>query len=129
QRPPAAEQSRLQDVSAWIGSPGKPLFHYIVNVLRIPALVESGRPRAGILERIKAPVDPGSGPGGFQASSRPPFSPMEEVLDDCIIDIFFDGKKDSIGMQMTCQGRAVTESEARELAEAWAQEVRDAFSS
>lgn len=49
--------------------------------------------------------------------------------DDCMVEIFFDSKKDSIGMEMTCQRRIMTESEARELAEAWAREVRDAFSS
>ncbi|KAG8748724.1 Non-ribosomal peptide synthetase [Ceratobasidium sp. 414] len=146
-RSPVVEQSRLQDVSAWVGSPGKPLLHYFVNLLRVPSSVEGGEPCVGVLERIKVGASPDAmsdhsivlpqvpvdsarlpGPGGFQVSSNPPFQPMEEVLGDCMVEIFFDSKKDSIGMEMTCQRRIMTESEAQELAEVWAREVRDTFS-
>lgn len=44
-----------------------------------------------------------------------------------MIEIFFDRKKDSIGMEVTCSSLVMTEIRARELAEAWAGEVRKAF--
>ncbi|KAG9127508.1 Non-ribosomal peptide synthetase [Ceratobasidium sp. 392] len=133
-RSPAVEQSRLQDVSSWIGARGEPLFHYFVNLLRMPASTEAGKPSAGILGRIKVPVDSGStrtpgADGTFQVSSTPPFPIMKEVLDDCMVEIFFDSKKDTIGMEISCQRRIMSENEARELAELWAQEVRNAFNS
>ncbi|KAG8774039.1 Non-ribosomal peptide synthetase [Ceratobasidium sp. 428] len=131
-RSPALEQSRLQDVSAWIGAPGKPLFHYFVNLLRVPSPAEGSKPSTGILERIKVSADSGSvrtsGAGGpFQVSSKPPFPVIAEVLDDCMVEIFFDSKKDSIGMEISCQRSVMSGNEARELAESWAWEVRNAF--
>lgn len=47
------EQSRLQDVGSWVGAPGKPLFNYFINMLRVPSATTSGKASTGILERIK----------------------------------------------------------------------------
>ena len=44
-----------------------------------------------------------------------------------MIEIFFDGKKDSVGMEVTCSSLVMTEAGARDLAEAWAEEVRSVF--
>ena len=44
-----------------------------------------------------------------------------------MIEIFFDGKKDSVGMEVTYSSFVMTESRVRELAEAWAEEVRSTF--
>lgn len=44
-----------------------------------------------------------------------------------MVEIFFDDKKDSVGMEVTCSSLVMSESKARELAEAWAEEVRRAF--
>jgi hypothetical protein len=52
-RSAVVEQSRLRDVSSWVGAPGKPLFHYLVNILMVPSSAMSGEPSTGILERIK----------------------------------------------------------------------------
>ncbi|QRV86118.1 condensation domain protein [Ceratobasidium sp. AG-Ba] len=130
-RSPVIEQSRLQDVSSWVGAPGQPLFHYFVNLLRVPSSTEDDKPAARILKRIKVPVDsrsartPEPEPGAFQMSS---FPVMGEVLDDCMIEIFFDRKKDSIGMEVTCKACVMSEKQARELAETWSEEVRNIFS-
>jgi hypothetical protein len=52
-RSAVVEQSRLQDVSSWVGAPGKPLFHYFINMLKVPSGNGYGKPSTSILERIK----------------------------------------------------------------------------
>jgi hypothetical protein len=47
--------------------------------------------------------------------------------DDCMIEIFFDSKRDSIGMEVSCKSSVLSESEASMLAEAWGREVVAAF--
>ncbi|KAF8610148.1 hypothetical protein BDV93DRAFT_517326 [Ceratobasidium sp. AG-I] len=130
-RSAVVEQSRLQDVGSWVGAPGKPLFNYFINMLRVPSATTGGKASAGILERIKIPADPSSscvpGSSSFKGSSKPRFPTMPEVQHECMIEIFFDGKKDSVGMEVTCTSLVMTESGARELAETWADEVRSTF--
>lgn len=55
-RSAVVEQSRLQDVSSWVGAPGKPLFHYFVNMLRVPSAGGNSKPSTNILERIKVGI-------------------------------------------------------------------------
>jgi hypothetical protein len=40
-------------VSSWVGASGKPLFHYFVNMLKVPSASGNDKPSSGILERIK----------------------------------------------------------------------------
>lgn len=46
-----------------------------------------------------------------------------------MIEVFFDSKRDSIGMEVSCKTNVLSEKEAKELAEAWGQEVLGAFRS
>lgn len=55
-RSAVVEQSRLQDVGVWVGTPGKPLFNYYINMLRVPSATTSGKPASSILERIKVGI-------------------------------------------------------------------------
>ncbi|QRW26940.1 condensation domain protein [Rhizoctonia solani] len=101
-RSPAVQQSRLRDVGVWVGAPGKPLFHYFVNMLKVPSTSDGDETSASILERIK---------------------------DDCMIEVFFDSKRDSIGMEVTCKSGVLSQEQAQELALEWRNEVLNVFRS
>ncbi|GAB1517179.1 Non-ribosomal peptide synthetase [Rhizoctonia solani] len=101
-RSPAVQQSRLRDVGVWVGAPGKPLFHYFVNMLKVPSTSDGDKTSASILERIK---------------------------DDCMIEVFFDSKRDSIGMEVTCKSGVLSQEQAQELALEWRNEVLNVFRS
>ncbi|KAJ1310440.1 hypothetical protein OPQ81_007173 [Rhizoctonia solani] len=132
-RSPAIQQSRLQDIGAWVGASGKPLFHYFVNMLKVPSTSAQNKASAGILERIKVPNSPvvtrNIEPNTFRLSLNPAFNAMPEVQDDCMIEVFFDSKRDSIGMEVTCKSTLMSPSRAQELAAEWGKEVLKAFHS
>ncbi|CAE6524666.1 unnamed protein product [Rhizoctonia solani] len=130
-RSAVVQQSRLQDIGAWVGASGKPLFHYFVNMLKVPSTSGQNKASTGILERIKVPNIPVANrdmePNTFGRSSNPAFEAMPEVQDDCMIEVFFDSKRDSIGMEVACKSTVLSRGQARELANEWGQEVLNTF--
>jgi hypothetical protein len=46
-----------------------------------------------------------------------------------MIEVFFDNKRDSIGMEVTCKSRVLSQEQAQELAMEWGNEVLDTFRS
>ncbi|KDN49336.1 hypothetical protein RSAG8_02038, partial [Rhizoctonia solani AG-8 WAC10335] len=80
------QQSRLEDIGTWIGASGKPLFHYFVNMLKVPSMGGQNKASVGILERIKVPNSPVATrniePNTFGRSLSPAFEAMQEVQDD-----------------------------------------------
>ncbi|KAG8734468.1 Non-ribosomal peptide synthetase [Ceratobasidium sp. 423] len=133
-RSAVVQQSRLQDIGTWVGTSGKPLFHYFVNMLKVPSASGQNKALTGILERIKVPNNPVATrniePNNtFGRSLNPAFEAMSEVQDDCMIEVFFDSKRDSIGMEVTCKSTVLSRDQARELANEWGQEVLNTFRS
>ncbi|KAH7340224.1 hypothetical protein B0J17DRAFT_595170 [Rhizoctonia solani] len=132
-RSAVVQQSRLHDIGAWIGASGKPLFHYFVNMLKVPSTSGQNNASAGILERIKVPTSPvatrSMEPNTFKQSLNTAFEAMQEVQDDCMIEVFFDSTRDSIGMEVTCKSTVLSQDQAQELANEWGKEVLEAFRS
>ncbi|CUA72232.1 hypothetical protein RSOLAG22IIIB_00897 [Rhizoctonia solani] len=127
------QQSHLQDIGAWVGTPGKPLFHYFVNMLKVPSMSDQNKASVGILERIKVPSSPVATrniePNTFGRSSSPAFEAIQEVQDDCMVEIFFDSKRDSIGMEVTCKSTVLSQGQAQQLASEWGEDVLSVFRS
>ena len=46
-----------------------------------------------------------------------------------MIEIFFDSKRDSIGMEVTCKSTVLSQDQAQELASEWGKDVLNVFRS
>ncbi|CAE6419816.1 unnamed protein product [Rhizoctonia solani] len=132
-RSAVVQQSRLQDIGAWVGASGNPLFHYFVNILKVPSMSSQNKASNSMLERIKVSNSPVATrniePNTFGRPLNPAFEAMQEVQDDCMIEIFFDSKRDSIGMEVTCKSTVLSQDQAQELASEWGKDVLDVFRS
>ncbi|KAJ3856653.1 hypothetical protein EV368DRAFT_78489 [Lentinula lateritia] len=122
-RTPVVEQTRVADISKWIGLKGKPFCNVAVNVLRLPgghSLKDAETPER-LLKAIKFPYS--SMP--LQMFPGDPFFP--EIQHDCLVEIYFSTTSTShaqlsssvLGLSIECHADLLSKEQAGKVVEDW----------
>ncbi|KAJ3918621.1 hypothetical protein F5877DRAFT_78832 [Lentinula edodes] len=127
-RTPVVEQTRVADISKWIGLKGKPFCNVAVNVLRLPGgeLLKGAETPERLLKAIKFPYS--SIP--LQMFPGDPFFP--EIQHDCLVEIYFGTRSTShtqssssvLGLSIECHADLLSVEQAGKVVEDWKDLVR-----
>ncbi|GAW01410.1 peptide synthetase [Lentinula edodes] len=122
-RTPVVEQTRVADISKWIGLKGKPFCNVAVNVLRLPGgeLLKGAETPERLLKAIKFPYS--SIP--LQMFPGDPFFP--EIQHDCLVEIYFGTRSTShtqssssvLGLSIECHADLLSVEQAGKVVEDW----------
>ncbi|KAJ3863426.1 hypothetical protein EV359DRAFT_43196 [Lentinula novae-zelandiae] len=122
-RTPVVEQTRVADISKWIGLKGKSFCNVAVNVLRLPggqSLKDAETPER-LLEAIKFPYSTVP----LQMFPGDPVFP--EIQHDCLVEIYFGTTSTSsaqssnsvLGLSIECIADLLSEEQAGKVVEDW----------